>query len=287
MKIRRIIVALAGLLMSAIVVSANFAVWSGVIKGTVRATSGSRSTLIAGAKLTLTNKAASGKPYNIETNKAGEFIFPDLPAGSYILLVQSKGLTSVSREIKLDSGAVLTVNIDLAVTVGETVEVTIEEGLLSTSETSVSNVIRAETLKIEPFRDDNFQNSIALTPGVVRDGKNNNFLKGTRTGQSGYKVNGADVTDPISGNVAFEIPLEAASTVEVEENPYSAEYGQFTGAVTNLNTKGGGEKFKFSAARLFPTFSGIISSKVESFRPRITFSGPIIKENLYFLQSFE
>jgi Carboxypeptidase regulatory-like domain/TonB dependent receptor len=260
---------------------------SGSIKGKVSASSVSQSTLLVGAKLTLTNKANPEKPFTTVTNDAGEFIFSNLPSGNYLLVVESEGLANVTREIKLNSGLVLTVDIDMAVTVGETVIVRIEEGLLSTSETTVSNIIQAETLKTEPFRDDNFQNSIALTPGVVRDGKNNNYLKGTRPGQSGYKVNGADVTDPVTGNVAFEIPLEAAATVEVEESPYSSEFGQFTGGVTNLQTKGGGEKFKFSAARLFPTFRGIISSKVDSFRPRITFSGPVFKDKVFFLQSFE
>lgn len=283
MKITSIIFILLGLLSSVAFAETT----AGTIKGTVKATSVSQSTMIAGAKLTLTNNASPGQPYRTETNEAGEFIFSNLPAGQYILLAESAGLTSVSKTIKLDSGAVLTVDIDLTILVGETVNVRIQEGLLSTSESSVSNVIRAETLKLEPFRDDNFQNSIALTPGVVRDGKNNNYLKGTRTGQSGYNVNGADVTDPATGNIAFEIPLEAASVVEVEENPYSSEYGHFTGGITNLQTKGGENKFKFSAARLFPTFKGVFSTKVDSFRPRVTFSGPIIKDKLYFLQSFE
>jgi len=190
--------------------SAGFSADAGTIKGTVRATAGGQSTFIAGAKLTLTNKATPAQPFRTVSNEAGEFVFGNLPSGDYILIVEAAGLSSVTREIKLDSGAVLTVDIDLAITVGETVTVRVEEGLLSTSETSTVNVIRSETLSTEPFRNDNFQNSIALTPGVVRDGSGNDYLKGTRSGQSGYKVNGGDVTDPVTGELAFEIPLEAA-----------------------------------------------------------------------------
>ncbi|MGH7783651.1 MAG: TonB-dependent receptor domain-containing protein, partial [Candidatus Binatia bacterium] len=101
------------------------------------------------------------------------------------------------------------------------------------------------------------------------------------------KVNGADVTDPVTGKSAFEIPLEAAATVQVQDNPYSSEFGQFTGGVTNLQTKSGGDKFKVSAARCFPTFRNVLSTKIDSFRPRLTFSGPLIQKRLYFLQSFE
>lgn len=260
---------------------------AGTIKGTVRATAGGNSANVGNAKLTLTRKTTQDQQYKTVSNDAGEFIFRDLPSGAYVLIVEAPGLTTVTREIKLDPGAILTLDIDLALTVGETVTVRDEEGLLSTSETSTVNVIRSETLSSEPFRNDNVQNSIALTPGVVRDGKGNDYLKGTRTGQSGYKVNGADVTDPVSGKAAFEIPLEAASTVQVQENPYSSEFGQFTGGVTNVQTKSGGDKFKVSAARFFPTFRNVFSTKVESFRPRLTFSGPLIQKRVYFVQSFE
>ena len=266
---------------------AKMPVEAGTVKGTVRATSGGQSTVIAGAKLTLANKATPGQPFNTISNDAGDFIFSNLPSGDYTLNIEATGLTSVTKEIKLNSGAVLTLDIDMAITIGESVTVRVEEGLLSTSETSTVNVIRSETLNTEPFRNDNFQNSIALTPGVLRDASGNDHLKGTRAGQSSYKINGADVTDPVSGKVAFEIPLEAVATVQVEENPYSSESGQFAGGVANVQTKSGGDKFKISAARFFPTFRNILSTKVDSFRPRLTFSGPIVQKRLFYLQSFE
>ncbi len=287
MRLNTILFVLIALLINAANISAKFSADAGTIKGTVSATAGGQSTFIAGAKLTLTNKATPAQPFRAESNEAGEFVFGNLPSGDYILFVEAAGLSSLTREIKLDSGAVLTVDVDLAVTVGETVTVRVEEGLLSTSETSTVNVIRSETLSTEPFRNDNFQNSIALTPGVVRDGSGNDYLKGTRSGQSGYKVNGVDVTDPVSGELAFEIPLEAAAVVEVEENPFSAEFGQFTGGVTNLKTKGGTDKFKISAARFFPTLRNVFSTKIDSFRPRITVSGALIEKRLFYLQSFE
>ncbi len=273
-----------------------FAADAGTIKGTVRAVSAAatggaaantQTTLIAGARLTLINKATPNQPLKTVSDESGAFIFNNLPSGNYTLTIEADGLGSVSRDITLTSGATLNLDVDLTATVNETVTVRAEEGLLSTSETATSNIVRAETLKNEPFRDDNFKNSIALTPGVVADGSGNNYLKGTRVGQSGYTVNGADVTDPATGKLAFEIPLEAVGSVQIEENPYSAEFGRFTGGVTNLETKGGADKFKISAARLFPTFRNVFSTKVDSFRPRVTFSGPLVKNRLYFLQSVE
>jgi hypothetical protein len=277
-----------------------FASDAGTIKGTVRAVSASatatgsggaagdaKATVIEGARLTLVNKATPKQPLKTVTNAAGDFIFDNLPAGDYDLTVEADGLSNATKEIKLASGALLVLDIDLTATVSESVMVRDEEGLLSTSETATSNVVRAETLKSQPLRTDNFQNAIQLTPGAVRDGFGNDYLKGTRTGQSGYTVNGADITDPATGNLAFDIPLEAAASVQIEENPYSSEFGRFTGGVTNLQTKGGGDKFKVAVARFFPTFHNIFSTKIDSFRPRITVSGPVLAKRVFFLQSFE
>lgn len=67
--------------------------------------------------------------------------------------------------------------------------------------------------------------------------KGTDHIKGTRAGENAYTVNGADVTDPVNGTLAFDIPPEAAASVHVEENPYSAEFGKATGGASNLETK--------------------------------------------------
>ncbi len=137
------------------------------------------------------------------------------------------------------------------------------------------------------MRADNYLGGLPLTPSVIRDPSGADHIKGTRSGENSYTVNGADVTDPVSGKLAFDIPLEAAASVHVEDNPYSAELGKATGGASNLQTKSGGDKFKFGAARVFPVFHNIIGGKLDSFRPRLTFEGPVIRKRLNFLQSFE
>lgn len=274
------------------ILGANFRIDAGTIKGIIRAVAANGAadaptSIIAGAKLILVNKSTPTQPRVTNSNAAGEFVFENLPTGDYILTIEAAGLSNVTKEFRLLSGAMLSLDINMSATVSETVTIRAEEGLLSTSEASTSNIVRSETLKTQPLRTDNYQNAIALTPGVVRDGNGDNYLKGTRSGQSGYTVNGADVTDPSTGKLAFDIPLEAADSVQIEENPYSAEFGRFTGGVTNLQTKGGGDKFKVSVARFFPTFHNVFSTKIDSFRPRVTVSGAIIPKKLFFLQSFE
>lgn len=263
----------------------------GTIKGTVSATTNdvsARPTLLTGARLTLVNRDLPNKPaLKTITDERGNFIFSDLPAANYLLSAEADGFPGVTKEIDLAAGATLNVEILLTATVSASVTVRDDEGLLSTGETTTTNVIRAKTLTEMPLRAENYQSALLLTPGVVRDTGGGDHLKGARTGQSAYTINGVDVTDPVSGNLAFDIPLEAAAAVQVEENPYSAEFGRLTGGATNLETKGGGNKFKLGATRFFPIFHNFLGGALDSFRPRLTLSGPIIRDRVFFLQSFE
>jgi hypothetical protein len=212
---------------------------AGSIKGTVSAAAGdasARSELLPGAHLTLINRDLPGTPFKAITDESGNFAFLDLPSANYILTAEANDLPKVTRDIRLTTGAALTVEIILTASVNASVTVREEEGLLSTAETTTSNTIRAQKLEALPLRSENYQSALPLTPGVVRGMDGADHIKGTRSGQSAYTVNGADVTDPVSGNLAFDIPIEAAASVHVEENPYSAEIGRATGGATSLET---------------------------------------------------
>jgi hypothetical protein len=263
---------------------------TGTIKGTVSATAGdpsARPELLPGAQLTLVNRDLPGTAFKTITDETGNFIFRDLPAAVYSATAEANGLPRIMSEIRLTAGATLVIEFVLTAKVTESVTVRDEEGQLSTGETTTSNTVRAEKLEELPLRADNYQSALPLTPGVLRGMDGADHIKGTRAGQNAYTLNGADITDPVNGNLAFDIPLEAAASVHVEGNPYSAEFGKAIGGSSNLETKTGGDKFKFGATRVFPTFHNIIGGKIDSFRPRLTFEGPIIRKRLHFMQSFE
>lgn len=281
---------LLALLVQTFAFSATAQGLTGSIKGTVSATAAdltARPSLLSAARLSLQNRDIQGAAVKIITDEAGNFAFLDLPAANYTLTAEADGLPLVKQDIRLTTGAALVVEIVLTATVIASVTVRQEEGLLGTAETTTSNTVRAQRLEDLPLRAENYESALPLTPGVLRGMDDAVHVKGTRAGESAYTVNGADVTDPVNGNLAFNIPVEAAASVHIEENPYSAEFGRFTGGATNLETKTGGDKFKFGASRFFPTFRNIIGGKIDSFRPRVTFSGPLISKRLSFLQSFE
>src|SRR5437773_10030070 len=205
---------------------------TGNIKGTVSATAGdaaARPELLPGASLTLINRDVPTAIFKTVSDETGNFAFLELPAGAYTLTADANGLPRVTREIQLTTGATLVVEIILTATLSESVTIRGEEGLLSAGESTTSNTIRAEKLEQLPLRADNYLGALPLTPSVVRDPSGADHFKGTRAGENSYTVNGADVTDPVNGNLAFGIPLQPAASVHVEDSPYSTESGRATG----------------------------------------------------------
>ncbi len=260
-----------------------------VLQGTVSVTSTTGERL-PGASLKLT-PASSGQPTrSAVTNEQGEYKFTDLAAGIYTLQIDLSGFKQQTKTVTIQKGVTAVENINLELE-GLTADVTVVadgEGL-NTTPAGESVSFKQDKLQTVPLVNEQFQDAIPLVPGVVRgpDGQLN--LKGARASQSGFLVNSASVTDPVTGESAINLPLEAVQSVEVVSNPYAAEYGQFTGAVTTVQTKSGSDKFNIDAQSFFPrvrrrggSFVGIAA-----FTPRVTFSGPIIKDKLKFMQSFE
>ena len=209
--------------------------------------------------------------------------------GALYTAVDLNGFKHHTQSVTVRPGITLE-NIELEVEgVSGVVNVVGDSGELNTSDTTQTTPFKQEELQSLPLVTERFQDAIPLVPGVVRgpDGLLN--MKGARANQSALTVNSANVTDPVTGEGAINLPLEAIQSVEVVTNPYAPEYGQFTGAVTTVQTKSGGEKFSVNAQSFFPRLRrrGGSFVGIAAFTPRVTFSGPLIKNKLKFMQSFE
>ena len=90
-----------------------------------------------------------------------------------------------------------------------------------------------------PFR--GVENYLPLVPGVVHI--NNEFhLRGSRSNEAGYFIDGIDVTNPMYGsNGVFLIP-EAMEAVEVHTGPYGATMGSYNGGIIMSRMKTGGDQ---------------------------------------------
>lgn len=115
-------------------------------------------------------------------------------------------------------------------------------------------------------------------------------MKGARSSQGGSLVNNGNATDAVTGNASVNLPIDVVGSVKVIANPYDPEYGRMTGAVASVETiTGNMNSFHATAQNLLmrPRKRDNDVVGIESATPRITVTGPIVKDKIAFTQSFE
>src|SRR5215470_13404229 len=248
----------------------------------VRDSEGNQS-FVAGVTVKLTGPAT----WETQTDENGRYAFAAVPFGDYALQAGSPGLNAeASISVQM---AEVQADLELRpVTVTDSVTVTAEQDGPTSS--IPSETVDAKTLREAPSANERFESSLPLIPGVVCGPDGHINLKGTRNTQSGALVNSANVTDPVTGSPAINLPIDVVSSVQVISNPYDPQYGKFTGAVSSVATKTSDyDKFHFSFQNFMPRLrdrDGTIAG-IGSATPRLTFSGPIRKDRVAITQSFE
>ena len=224
-----------------------------------------------------------------QSDQRGAYSFDSVPPGKYLLEASAPGLSS-TLEIEVRPGATAAAPLELSVVaVTSTVTVT-GTPPAPLAESAQSTTITQTTVEAAPNQNERFESLLPLVPGVVRgpDGRIN--MKGAQSTQAGWLVNSANVTDPATGDQAINLPIDVVSSVQVISNPYDPEYGKFTGAISSVETRTGNlNKFHVSVQNLIPRArdrDGHIVG-IGAFTPRVTFTGPLVKDRIAFTQSFE
>lgn len=263
---------------------------SGSIKGKVVADIPDQRRALPGVVVVLSSERLRDQKLQTITDAEGQFEFNGLLAGDYTISVEYSGFKKFEQKLSLQIEATVEQNILLQpVPLSEQVTVTDDRTDPVRTESTTPSTITTQNLRDAPLIDQKFQDALPLLPGVVRGPDGNLNIKGTRPSQSGILVSSLNVTDPVTGAPAIELPLEAVDTVQVHSNPYSSEYGKFTGAVTTIETRSGSNDWRYLVTGTLPRprwRDGKIFG-IGAATPRIAVGGPIKKDKLFFFQSLE
>ena len=263
---------------------------SGRVRGTIVAVAGDRRERVPGAVAVLTGPVLGDKKLESISDEQGDYSFNRLAAGDYKLTVNHPGFEKFEQRVSLSIDATVDLNVLLQPrSVTETVTVTPEDDRINTTETTVAGQLSAAKLRNVPLVNEKFQDALPLLPGVTRSPDGSLNIKGTRSDQGGVLVSSLNVTDPVTGASAIDLPLEAVESVQVFSNPFSAEYGRFTGAVTAIETRSGSNQWRYLVTNVLvrPRLRDGKFYGVQSATPRIAIGGPLRKDKIFFFQSFE
>ena len=184
----------------------------GSIVGTVVDPSGAA---VAGAQVTATHTGTGFNSVAV-TNSSGEYVLPSLPPAVYNISVSSSGFSSF-----VQSG----------ITLQQVNQLPLNGRNAAALTTLVAGVVQAPSAYAD-------QGNTKTYPVAVTISAN-----GTRANQTSYLLDGGNNNDEYTQvNAPFPFP-DALQEFSVQTSNYSAEYGQNAGAVVNVITKSGTNKF--------------------------------------------
>src|SRR6266849_606490 len=228
----------------------------------------------------------------VTSDDQGVATFKTIARGRYVLSVESQGFeTFTNSDIAIQNGALTELKVVLTVAT-VTGSVTVEApGEAATSVTSgassASGNLERKALERLPLVTSRIDEALPLIPGVVRSSTGEISIKGASEQQNALLVNGLNVADPSNGNFRLNLPVDSVEAVQVFQHPYTAEYGQFTGGITKIETRRGGDHWHWEFNDFLPDlrFKGGHVVGIAEDTPRLNFNGPLIKNRLFLSQS--
>ena len=232
--------------------------------------------------------AAAGKAQTKLSDAAGDVRLESVVAGIYSLQIVKKSYFPVTKVVQVAPGQTIEVAVELAVATANTQSVTVTASGANPVSAGAAppKALEHSELKSLPVPGEQVAAALPLVPGVIRTSDGRINIDGARENENALLINSADASDPGTGDYAVDLPLDVVEEVRVFQAPYLAEYGQFTGGVTKIETRGGTDKFKTEINDFFPE-PRFRSGSLFGFRgitPRARIAGPLIPHKLFFSQ---
>jgi len=245
-------------------------------------------------------------------NNSGVYNLLFLPVGQYSVTAEAAGFKrSIIGPVTLEVDQIARVNISLQV--GQTtdsVEVSATAAILQTESATTGDTITGKTVTEIPLKGRNFATVTLLVPGAITPntanftgiGRNTSggrpYVNGNREQSNNFLLDGQEFNDSIDNLIGYNPNPDALEEVKVQTGNFGAEFGNANGAIVNMATKSGTNRYhgnvfefiqndKLNANGFFANRSKIPRS---AFKRNIyggTFGGPIKKDKLFFFIDYQ
>ncbi len=246
-----------------------------------------------GEPLPFVNIIVLGTNYGAAADIDGYYSILNIPPGTYEVKASAIGYNAtIVQNVKVSID--LTTNVDFTLTetsleLGEDVVVVATKPMVQKDLTASTSVVGGDMIKELPVSD--LGDVLSLQAGIVISPGGGIHVRGGRSGQVAYQIDGVPITDSYDGSTVVEVNQNAVQEMQVISGAFNAEYGQALSGVVNVVTKDGADRFSGN----IQAFAGDYASNrsdvfwdIESINPinvaniEGSISGPIISENLFF-----
>lgn len=258
-----------------------------VYAGTTGKLSGTIKDKQSGEPLIGANIIIEGTNFGAATNINGEFVILNISPGRYNVKFSFIGYeTTLMQDVPITVDQTTLLNVELnsqAYQVDEIV-VTARTPLIQKDVTSSISVITREEIDALPVS--TFTELLSLQAGVTGSGSNLH-IRGGRSNEVAYMIDGTIVVDPLLGGLATDINNDAIQEMSLLSGTFNAEYGNALSGVVNIVTRDGADKFSGKLEARTSEFGVDRYSSLHENRINGSISGPIILPEYNFFISGE
>jgi hypothetical protein len=251
---------------------------------------------------------ATGVSQSTVSSGSGTYTIPRLLVGTYTVTTEMRGFKrGIASDITLDVSQQRQVNFTLALAgVQAKVEVSAAPPLLNTTNGTMSGLVSEEQAENLPLNGRDITQLVFLQPGMAQDSGSMGWMGSTPSSMNQFISNGnrgetetgtldgANISDAEMGTLQFtNFNIDAIAQFKVEQNNYSAQYGEGGGTVTQIVSKSGtnqfhGSLFEFVRNSAFDA-RNFFATTVPPFRRNEfggTFGGPIKRDKTFFFLDY-
>ena len=196
-----------------------------------------------GAPLAGANVIIKGSATGASADENGEYQILGVTGGTYTVSASYIGYASIDIENVLVQSSLTTkldFNLKVSSVSGQVVTVTAEKPLIQVDETSSVTNLTGQDLRSAGVRD---LNSILATVAGVVFQDDEIHIRGGRSNEVAYFLNGASVTNSRNRNNMVYTPIETVEEMQVQVGGYDAEVSGANSGVVKRRLKQGGDVF--------------------------------------------
>jgi outer membrane receptor protein involved in Fe transport len=233
------------------------------------------------------NILIEGTDFGAATNIRGEYVILNIPPGRYNVKISFIGYETVVYTdviIIVDQTTQLSAEVKpQTIEVGEVV-VTAETPMIRKDLTSSISVISRDDIESLPVS--TFTQLLSLQAGVVTTG-NSLHIRGGRSNEIAFLVDGMYVTDPLLGGLATQVNNDAIQEMSLLSGTFNAEYGNSMSGIVNIVTRDGTDKFSAKLEARTSEFGVERYNNLLENRLNGSISGPLFIQDIKYFISAE
>ncbi len=223
----------------------------------------------------------------------GYYSIINVPPGSYTVRASAIGYNSVTVEnvrVSIDLTTQQDFQLsDTSIELGEEITVIATKPLIQKDQTATTAVVGADLISELPVTE--IGDVLELQAGIVVSQGGDIHVRGGRSGQIAYQIDGVPVTDSYNGSTIVDVNTSAVQELQVISGAFNAEFGQALSGVVNLVTKDGSNEFSgtvSSYAGDYVSNNSDVFWNIKDINPVAirniegSLSGPIIRDKLFF-----